>query len=75
MLCHDGANPTLVSEKSSKTPDDTIQPNGNERYSKRVVFRSLIYLMINRGYNVALINGLGWMDTKVCLTKRLLAVT
>lgn len=75
MLCHDGADPTLPSGEPSETPDGTIQLHRGNRSSKKVAFRSLIYLMINRGYNVALINGLEWMDTKVCPAKRLLAVT
>lgn len=66
MLCHDGANPTLPSGKSSETSDDNIKSHEDNEYSKKVAFRSLICLMINRGYNVALINGLEWMDTKVC---------
>ena len=73
MLCHDGARSTLPSGKSSETPDGTVQPHESDRSSqgvKRVGFRKLIYLMINRGYNVALINGLEWMDTKVSPPKR-----
>ena len=69
ILCHDWADSTLASEELSDTPNGTSQP------SKKVAFRSLICLMINRGYNVALINGLEWMDTKVCLAKWLSPVT
>lgn len=74
MLCHDGAEPTLPSKKSSETPDD-IHPHEHYSRSKKFAFRSLIYIMINQGYNVALINGLEWMDTKVSPADRLVAVT
>lgn len=66
MLCHDGAKATRPTKKKPKIHlDGTIQAHAYEKSSKKVAFRSLIYLMINRGYNVALINGLEWMDTKV----------
>lgn len=76
MLCHDGASPISSSGGSSESSDDIIQPDRSDKSSKRVkraLFRSLIGLMIDRGYNVALINGLEWMDTKVYLSIRLIA--
>ena len=36
-------------------------------FARKVGFRSTICLLIKKGYNVALINGLEWMDTKVGL--------
>lgn len=70
MLCHDGASPISSSGRSSESSDSNIPLSKGDRSSRRVkraLFRSLICLMINRGYNVALINGLEWMDTKVYL--------
>lgn len=67
MLCHDGAILTLTTEKKSTLKHDNsemIRLEAEER-SRKIVFRGLIYSMIKRGYNVALINGLEWMDTKV----------
>ena len=73
MLCHDGASSISSSGGSSESSEEIIQPGGGDRSSKRVkraLFRSLISVMIDRGYNVALINGLEWMDTKVYLSTR-----
>lgn len=74
ILCHDGAS-ALASKELPGTPNGTIQPDACDKSSKKVAFRSLICSMINRGYNVALINGLEWMDTKVCPAEWLSAVT
>lgn len=78
MLCHDGASPISSSGASSEISDDIIQAdigNTSSNRVKKAFFRSLICLMIDRGYNVALINGLEWRDTKVYLSKRLIALT
>ena len=38
-----------------------------EELSRKTLFRTMICFLINHGYNVALINGLEWQDTKVIL--------
>ena len=53
IMCHDGALPLLV------------RPQRDEKV-RRAKFRGMIHWLVARGYNVALINGLEWMDTKVC---------
>jgi ATP-dependent RNA helicase DDX60 len=67
MLCHDGADQILPGEEPTDAPDATTEAQVGDK-ARKLAFRSLISLMINRGYNVALINGLEWMDTKVCST-------
>ncbi len=74
MLCHDGASPAAQREESTNTPDGTTEVHAFDHSSKKARFRGLIGLMISRGYNVALINGLEWMDTKVCPANSLAAV-
>ena len=66
-MCHDGANPLPLST-------DTLSPGATEQEqaeieahetSRRIVFRRMICWLIHESYNVALINGLEWADTKV----------
>lgn len=54
FLCHDGASSAI---------DHRLQKK--HTFSTKVLYRSMIYSLMKRGYNVALINGLEWMDTKV----------
>lgn len=54
FLCHDGASSVIEHRLQKK-----------HAFSTKVLYRSLIYSLMKRGYNVALINGLEWMDTKV----------
>ena len=74
MMCHDGANPLPLSSDTS----DTLSPRATEEeqaeieayeISRRIAFRRMICWLIHESYNVALINGLEWADTKVvCAT-------
>lgn len=69
MLCHDGANSANVSDGFPPLDGDMV---GRfrveaEELVRKVMFRGMILSFIKRGYNVALINGLEWMDTKVGL--------
>ncbi|MCJ1464322.1 hypothetical protein MMC07_002935 [Pseudocyphellaria aurata] len=67
MLCHDGANPADLGEELS--PRDDVKMGKlrveAEEFVRKVMFRGMILSLIKSGYNVALINGLEWMDTKV----------
>lgn len=67
MLCHDGADPTAFNEALSSHEEDNAEKAQleEEDLSRKVAFRTMICSLINQGYNVALINGLEWMDTKV----------
>ena len=63
MLCHDGAEPNTfdgerIEDKIEKTRLEA------EDCSRKLCFRTMICVLINKAYNVALINGLEWMDTK-----------
>ncbi|KAF2826826.1 P-loop containing nucleoside triphosphate hydrolase protein [Ophiobolus disseminans] len=59
VLCHDGAS---VSDLR-KEDEETSLTERQEAY--KVSFRTLIYSLMQRGYNTALMNGLEWQDTKV----------
>lgn len=71
MLCHDGANLANVGEELTPPYEDTVSRHcvEAEEFARKVIFRGMILSMIKRGYNVALINGLEWMDTKVGLSR------
>lgn len=71
MLCHDGANPAKVAEELPSLDDDKVgKPRVKaEELERKIVFRGMIFSLIKRGYNIALINGLEWMDTKVELSR------
>lgn len=58
FLCHDGASSAIEHRLQKK-----------HAFSTKVLYRSMIYSLMKRGYNVALINGLEWMDTKVRFQK------
>ena len=67
VMCHDGANPLpLSTDKLSPgaTEQDQAEIEAHET-SRRIVFRRMICWLIHESYNVALINGLEWADTKV----------
>lgn len=67
LMCHDGANAIRTSEDpliQSKTNAEKHEIETQES-RRRVAFRALICELVRQGYNVALINGLEWLDTKV----------
>ena len=67
VMCHDGANPVPISTDpslSGVTEEEQAEIVALET-SRKVAFRSMIYWLMNESYNVALINGLEWADTKV----------
>lgn len=67
VLCHDGADLTALDEMPSTLLEDEIEKTRREAedFSRKLLFRTMICSLINQAYNVALINGLEWMDTKV----------
>ena len=67
-------NPGVLSVKSNEVFGDvgyrniiahslTRESSGN---LQKVAYRSMINWFVGNGFNVALLNGLGWRDTKVC---------
>ena len=67
VMCHDGANPVPLSVDTlspGATKEEQAEIDAQET-SRRVIFRRMICWLINESYNVALINGLEWADTKV----------
>ncbi|USW51870.1 Putative helicase, P-loop containing nucleoside triphosphate hydrolase [Septoria linicola] len=60
LMAHDGAR--AVDRKSKKNEDDIEPPSPK---SHRVALRQMILSFVGRGYNVALVNGLEWRDTKI----------
>ena len=69
VMCHDGANPNpLLTDTSSLGANDEEHSEINAREtSRKIAYRTMICWLINESYNVALINGLEWADTKVRL--------
>ncbi len=67
IMCHDGAStmsPPILDLETENADATNILSNDQERLCK-VAFRQMIYTFIAHGYNVALVNGLEWLDTKV----------
>lgn len=60
LMAHDGARAV---DRKSRTTEDDIEPPSPK--SHRVALRQMILSFIGRGFNVALVNGLEWRDTKV----------
>ncbi|KAK3078234.1 hypothetical protein LTS18_008096, partial [Coniosporium uncinatum] len=56
MMCHDGA--TLPTRSSVNMEHSDVAQN-------KIAYRHMIQSFVRKGYNVALVNGLEWMDTKV----------
>lgn len=59
MMTHDGASP--VDRKGMHMGQETQTVPG----AQRVPLRRMLQSFLARGYNVALVNGLEWVDTKV----------
>jgi hypothetical protein len=59
MMTHDGASP--IDRKGKHMGQETQSTAAAERLPLRRMLESFL----SRGYNIALINGLEWMDTKV----------
>ncbi len=67
VMCHDGANPVPASQDHlilAKSEAERTQIE-HEETSRKLALRTMICWLIRQGYNVALINGLEWADTKV----------
>ncbi|KAI4193543.1 MAG: hypothetical protein LQ346_003899 [Caloplaca aetnensis] len=68
VMTHDGANPSdLESDRSvqERIPGLDLAAVEREELQRKVRFRSTIFSILEQGYNVALIDGLEWMDTKI----------
>lgn len=71
IMCHDGANVSSISMNAQTSEsEDKAQPEvETKETSRKTKFRAMIYTLIDWGYNVALINGLEFIDTKVSLAE------
>jgi len=71
VMCHDGANPVPLMADLDHEAKDNSEHSGIEAQetSRKIKFRAMISILIQKGYNVALINGLDWQDTKVRATR------
>ncbi|KAI4131463.1 MAG: hypothetical protein LQ338_001205 [Usnochroma carphineum] len=68
VMTHDGANLVdLEHDRSAidRSPDLDFTAVEREELQRRASFRSTIFTFLDHGYNVALIDGLEWMDTKI----------
>lgn len=66
-MAHDGANAVPISkdygiQNLSEEDRATVE---TQEHSRKLGFRAMICYLIIQGYNVALINGVEWQDTKV----------
>ncbi|KAL8797979.1 MAG: hypothetical protein Q9182_007056 [Xanthomendoza sp. 2 TL-2023] len=67
IMTHDGANPTPLDKdpRFHEHKDLDVERVGSEELRRRLVFRASIFSFIIQGYNIALIDGLEWKDTKI----------
>ena len=67
FMCHDGANVfsmTTVEDHRHHNDDNATMIEARE-HTRKIRLRTMIYTLISQGYNIALINGLEFLDTKV----------
>lgn len=67
-MTHDGANPVELEADQlaiHRNPDLDFAAVEREELQRRATFRTTIFSLLDHGYNVALVDGLQWMDTKV----------
>lgn len=55
--------------QTSESKDEAPTKVQAQEIRRKTTFRAMIYTLIDWGYNVALINGLEFIDTKVSLAK------
>ncbi|KAL8811188.1 MAG: hypothetical protein Q9200_001999 [Gallowayella weberi] len=70
IMTHDGANPTPLDKdpRFHKYRELDVERVEKEELRRRLVFRTSIFSFMDQGYNIALIDGLEWMDTKIMTT-------
>ena len=66
VMCHDGANidPITSTEASLRQVGDDLARIETQEKSRKTRLRGIIFTFLNQGYNIALINGLEFIDTK-----------
>ena len=67
VMCHDGASMSQEFQYIGKDEDNVDLKHfvEDDEHQSKAIFRGMILSLLNEGYNVALINGLTWQDTKV----------
>ncbi|KAL9598464.1 MAG: hypothetical protein Q9179_003906 [Wetmoreana sp. 5 TL-2023] len=67
VMTHDGANPVPLERdpRLAKKHNLHLETIERQELQRRSMFRRSIFCFIDLGYNVALIHGLAWLDTKV----------
>lgn len=70
VLCHDGASSNdsqrrQAAQKDLKAPENEEKVVPDSGHAYKTGFRTLIYGLMQRGYNTALLNGLQLRDTKI----------
>ena len=70
VMSHDGANPVPIpNDAAIQSLSEESKTNiERQELSRKLAFREMICFLIVQGYNIALINGLEWQDTKVSET-------
>lgn len=72
-MFHDGAvsNSLASLDMNSDNVGVTNAQYDDEEISRRTTLRAAIFSFIAHGYNIALLNGLEWLDTKVHISATL----
>ena len=66
-MCHDGANAVPPPDDTTENATQSQETNEIEarEVSRKISFRAFMLKLMRRGYNIALINGVDFIDTKV----------
>ena len=67
VMCHDGAKLESLSlpDTDGDMIEQLVERSEDEESTTKFLLRSMICFLLDEGYNVALMNGLDWQDTKV----------
>lgn len=73
ILCNDGTDPRALRKrnilrKSLNALEDEIHEDQEDELRVKIAFRQLIRWFMNQRYNIVLINGFEWQDTKAIAT-------
>ncbi len=73
VMCHDGASvaPIATDADHTSTEDWAVSSVNAQETLRKTGLRAMLCSLMNRGYNIALINGLEFIDTKVSIDESL----
>lgn len=70
VMCHDGSSSGVLRKRNTQSTSaaETSPEESENELRMKTMYRLLVYWFLDQGYNVALVNGLEWLDTKIITT-------